>query len=100
MFLTCADAWYIIAKAADARDMFDDMENARHERRSEYQPIAQFDHQYQQTGVIRDGSTDQPTYADVVAGSSSQPKNSSSDNPPSYSAIVKGGTKLVREGCS
>lgn len=93
----CVDAWYIIAKAADARDVWDDMENARHERRSEYQPIAQFDQQYQQTG-IHDASADQPTYADVVAGSSSQPKNSSSDNPPSYSAIVKGGTELTREG--
>ena len=92
----CEDAWYIIAKAADARDGYEDIENSGPRRRNEYQTIAQFDYQYQQTG-IRDASGENPTYADVVAGSSSQPKNSSSDNPPSYSAVVKGGVKLIRD---
>jgi hypothetical protein len=90
--LLTVDAWYIIVKAAEARDGYEDIESARQERRDEYQPIAQFDHTHhqQQTGVV-----DGPSYAEVVAGSSSQPKNNKtgpSDQPPSYSAIVKGGT--------
>jgi hypothetical protein len=84
-----------VVKAAEARDGYEDLESARPERREEYQPIAQFDHTYQQTGGVRDGGIEGPSYAEVVAGSSTQPKNAigpSSDAPPSYSAIVKGGT--------
>ena len=90
------DAWYLIVRAAEAREGYQDIESARQERRGEYEPIAQFDqttrqHQ-QQTGVV-----DGPSYAEVVAGSSSQPNNNKtgpSDQPPSYSAIVKGGPFL------
>jgi hypothetical protein len=80
-------------KAAEARDGYEDLESAGPQRRNEYQPIAQFDHTYQTTGV-RDGAGEHPTYVEVVAASTSQPKanaTSSSDAPPSYSAIVKGG---------
>lgn len=91
------DAWYIIVKAAEARDAYEDLEVARPDRRDEYAPIAQFDHTYQTAGV-RDGAGENPTYADMVAGSASQPKpnaTSSSDAPPSYSAVVKGGMSSV-----
>jgi hypothetical protein len=88
-----------VFKAAEARDGNEDLESARPERREEYQPIAQFDHTYQQTGGVRDGGIEGPTYAEVVAGSSTQPKSTTgltSDAPPSYSAIVKGGIYLLR----
>ena len=74
------------------------METARPERQDEYQPIAQFDHTYQ-TVVVRDGVGEHPIYAEVVSGSTSQPKNNtdtSSGAPPSYSAIVKGGISNSR----
>lgn len=74
------------------------METARTERRDEYQPIAQFDHTYQTTGA-RDGVGEHPIYVEVVSVSTSQPINttsSSSDAPPSYSAIVKGGMSNCR----
>ena len=80
-------------KAAEAREGYEDVETARPERRDEYQPIARFDHTYQTTGA-RDGVGEDPTYTEVVSGSTSQPRNNattSSDAPPSYSAIVKGG---------
>jgi hypothetical protein len=80
-------------KAAESRDGYEDIEEARTQRRNEYQPIAQFDHTYQTTG-IREGTSEQITYTEVVVTSSSQPKDSTnqpSDAPPSYSAIVKGG---------
>jgi hypothetical protein len=86
------DAWYIIVRAAETREAYEDLETAIHDRRDEYQPIAQFDNTYQQQiGVAHGG--DQPTYAEVAAGSSSQNKATRgvSDAPPSYSAIVKGG---------
>lgn len=93
MELNYLDAWYIIVKAAESRDAYEDIEEARTQGRNEYQPIAQFDHTYQTTGV-REGTSEQITYTEVVVSSSSQPRNSanqSSDAPPSYSAIVKGG---------
>ena len=87
-----------MVKATESRDGNEDLESVRPERREEYQPIAQFDHTYQQTGGVRDGGVEGPTYAEVIAGSSSQLKNAtgpSSDAPPSYSAIVKGGIYLL-----
>ena len=86
------DSWYIIVKAAETRDGYQDIEAGDPNRRVEYEPIAQFDHTYQQTG-IREGVGDHPTYAEVAAGTSTQtnPANSTSEDPPSYSAIVKGG---------
>src|SRR5436190_1755037 len=87
------DAWYIIVKASEEREGYEDMETARPERPDDYQPIAQFDRTYQ-TIIVRDGVGEHSTYAEVVSGSTSQPKNNvntSSDAPPSYSAIAKGG---------
>lgn len=81
----------MIIKAAEERDGCHDVESAPNQQRSGYQPIPQFDHTYQTSGV-RDGGVDNPTYAEVVASSSSQPKPGASEAPPSYSAIVKGGT--------
>jgi hypothetical protein len=84
-------------KAAESRDAYEDVEEARTQRRDEYQPIAQFDHTYQTTG-IREGISSQPTYTEAAASPSSQPRsaaNQSSDAPPSYSAIVKGGIAFL-----
>jgi hypothetical protein len=80
-------------KAAEAREGYEDVETSRPERRDEYQPIAQFDRTYQTSGA-RDGGEEHPIYVEVVSGSTSQPihnTTTSSDAPPSYSAIVKGG---------
>lgn len=85
-------------KAAEAREGCADIETARSERQDEYQPIAQFDHTYQTTGA-RDGVGEYPTYAEVVSGSTSQPRNNnptSSDAPPLYSAIIEGGISKSR----
>jgi hypothetical protein len=89
------DAWYIIVKAAEFRDGCEDLESTQTGRRAGYQPIAQFDHTYQQqVGVLEQGG-DNPTYAEAAAGSSSQnkpaPGGLNRDTPPSYSAVVKGG---------
>ena len=93
----CTDAWYIIVKAAEARQEYVDIESAPSSRRDEYQPIAQFDYTYQQRGV-REGVGEGPTYAEVAAGATSQQNaggNASTDAPPSYSAIVKGGISFT-----
>jgi hypothetical protein len=70
------------------------LEEARPERQDGYAPIAQYDHTYRQTSGVHAAADENPTYAEVVAAGSAQPKNSagfSAENPPSYSAIVKGG---------
>jgi hypothetical protein len=88
-----SDAWYIIVKAAEAREGYEDIETGPRNRRNEYEPIPQFDHTYQQSGT-RAGVGEGPTYAEAVAGTTSQQntsQNAAKDQPPSYSAIVKGG---------
>ena len=70
------------------------MEGAIHSRRSEYQPIAQFDHTHQTTG-IREENVEQTTYVEVVVGSSSEPAAGCTlTDPPAYGAVVKGGASL------
>ena len=92
------DAWYIIVKAAEAREGYEDIESGPADGRNAYRPIGQYDHTHQQQGFTGEGGGDGPTYAEVVAGSSSQQnasRNASTDVPPSYSAVVKGGNSSL-----
>jgi hypothetical protein len=94
-----ADAWYIVVKAAEIREGYQDLESARPESGEEYRVIIQFDQTYPQTGV-RDGVGEHPTYAEVVAGSSGPTASHSDDAPPSYNAIVTGGSDRARRYAS
>jgi hypothetical protein len=82
-------AWYVIAREAERRDGYTDIEQNPGRGSGGYQPIPQTDRTYQQTrGVVQSAETEH-MYAEVGAGTSS--RGAGTDQPPSYAAIVQGG---------